>query len=427
MALRILLLLVVLAIFYGCGQSTSPPEQGEKEAGVQPKSETSSGPAQQETTQQKSEAANTNSVGRCADEGSTVGQQAEAGGGEVSNGKIAFSRSTFSRISESTAANTDIHLIDREGAHETQLTHTKQFEEYPVWSPDGQKIAFIRPGELYVMNADGTKQTQLAEYVREANPAWSPDGQKIAFSRGVSLSEPIGLYVINADGTNEADLIPDSFSGNSEDQTQLGSPAWSPDGNKIAFASRTQTDTGASASSAAASAPLEELSGIYLIKVDSTGLCKLTSVSEDNFLQGVGPVWSPDGNKLAFYDFGAINVINADGSGRKELTGSNAPPQHAWSPDGQRIAFIDASSELSVINADGRGLRRLTDTPGQLPVALPTWSPDSEKIAYSCPFEDTLHPRTDLCVINADGRGWKRIASKVTPVGFQVTSSWGRG
>ena len=388
MALRILLLLVVLAIFYGCGQSTSPPEQGEKEAGVQPKSETSSGPAQQETTQQKSEAANTNSVGRCADEGSTVGQQAEAGGGEVSNGKIAFSRSTFSRISESTAANTDIHLTDGEGAHETQLTHTKQFEEYPVWSPNGQKIAF---------------------------------------SRGVSLSEPIGLYVINADGTNEADLIPDSFSGNSEDQTQLGSPAWSPDGNKISFASRTQTDTGASASSAAASAPLEELSGIYLINVDGTGLCKLTSVSEDNFLQGVGPVWSPDGNKLAFYDFGAINVINADGSGRKELTGGNAPPQHAWSPDGQRIAFIDASSELSVINADGRGLRRLTDTPGQLPVALPTWSPDSEKIAYSCPFEDTLHPRTDLCVINADGRGWKRIASKVTPVGFQVTSSWGRG
>src|SRR5215204_169968 len=164
MALRILLLLVVLAIFYGCGQSTSPPEQGEKEAGVQPKSETSSGPAQQETTQQKSEAANTNSVGRCADDGSTVGQQGEASGGEVSNGKIAFAREN-----EGAASNSDIYVVDEEGAHETRLTYTKQFEEDPVWSPDGQKIAFIRSNsirsDLYVMNADGTKQTQLAKYL----------------------------------------------------------------------------------------------------------------------------------------------------------------------------------------------------------------------------------------------------------------------
>jgi len=169
------------------------------------------------------------------------------------------------------------------------------------------------------------------------------------------------------------------------------------------------------------------LSGIYLINVDGTGLCKLEAAEGLGNRLGV-PIWSPDDNKIAFWDLGAIDVINADGSGRKELTANaNDPPQLAWSPDGKRIAFVDNSKELNVIDADGSGLRRLTSTPAAYYVSLPTWSPNSEKIAYSCPFEDTLHPHTDLCVINADGSGWKRIASKVAPEGALVTSSWGRG
>jgi TolB protein len=359
-------------------------------------------------------------VGHCAESGSTGGQQEEAGRGDVFNGKIVFTRSNEFQDAS------DIYVVDEEGAHETKLTCTKKFEVDPIWSPDGQKIAFIKNSDLYVMNADGTKQTQLAEYVWEASPAWSPDGQKIAFTRG--QIQPGELYVINADGTNEAHLITDSISGNSEDRTQVGSPAWSPDGNKIAFASRTQTDTRASSSSAAASAPVEGLSGIYLINADGTGLPKLTSPAQASWLDFHRPAWSPDGKKMFFYDLGAIYVINADGSDRKELTsGTDIPPQFALSPDGKRIAFVDTSKELNVINADGSGQRRLTNTPGPSSVALPTWSPDSEKLAYSCPFEDPLHAHTDLCVINADGTEWKRIASKVAPVGFQVGASWGRG
>jgi hypothetical protein len=98
-------------------------------------------------------------------------------------------------------------------------------------------------------------------------------------------------------------------------------------------------------------------------------------------------------------------VINTDGSDRKELTsGTNIPPQFALSPDGKRIAFVDTSNELNVINADGSGLRRLTHSPGPSSVALPTWSPDSEKLAYSCPFEDPLHAHRSL----RDQRRWNR-------------------
>src|SRR5918992_1927697 len=77
-------------------------------------------------------------VSRCADNARAVGPQEEASGGEASNGKIAFAR-----VTEGAAANSDIYVVDEEGAHETRLTYTKQFEWIPVWSPDGQKLAYI--------------------------------------------------------------------------------------------------------------------------------------------------------------------------------------------------------------------------------------------------------------------------------------------
>jgi Tol biopolymer transport system component len=157
----------------------------------------------------------------------------------------------------------------------------------------------------------------------------------------------------------------------------LDSPAWSPDGEKIAFARGTALDTSSVDSSASASAPAEGLAGIYLINVDGTGLRKLTSLAEDPFFQeGGGPVWSPDGEKIAFYDNGAINgainVINADGSGRKSLTNTELVEAFpTWSPDGEKIAFTsfrygyEHSRALYVINANGSDRTRLATDVGE--------------------------------------------------------------
>jgi Tol biopolymer transport system component len=386
----------------------------------------------QGSSQQKSDpTTNETLVGRCADNASAVGPQEEASGGEVSNGKIAFSRIT----GDPTLPNSDIYVIDEEGTHETPLTHTAQlFEAVPVWSPDGQKIAFVilEQSALYVMNADGTNQTQLAEKVsRYLIPAWSPDGQQIAFTRDTRLGRS-ALYVINADGTNEVRLNTPIFE-NSKDQPQLGTPVWSPAGNKIAFASHTLTDTSAGSSSTGpGSKAVEGLTGIYLINVDGTGLCKLTSTAVDTILQFGGPVWSPDGEKIAFYDHlsaedmgtikdrGTMNVINADGSERKELIDAVPDePGRAWSPDGERIAFV-RQSDLYVINADGSGSRRLANATGL--AAFPAWSPDGEKMAFLCPAASGA-VGTDLCVINADGTEWARLTLK----GHEQFVSWSSG
>ena len=102
-----------------------------------------------------------------------------------------------------------------------------------AWSPDGRKIAIVGnpmfpppagtpytfASKIYVMNADGSGQRRLtggtADF--EESPAWSPDGRKIAFVRD-------GVYVVNADGSGERRLtrIRAAFRG----------LAWSPDGLK---------------------------------------------------------------------------------------------------------------------------------------------------------------------------------------------------
>ena len=115
---------------------------------------------------------------------------------------------------------------------------------------------------------------------------------------------------------------------------------------------------------------------IYVIDVDTAGICKLTSTAAE-FQVSASPTWSPDGNKIVFYDKNAINVTNTDGSGLKKLTDTvPALSAHAWSPEGERIAFVKQS---------------------------------------------------DPYVINADGTEWKRVALEVGPEGYLGAVSWGRG
>jgi len=227
--------------------------------------------------------------------------------------------------------------------------------------------------------------------------------------------------VVNADGTKQTRLT--TSYANSEYEIRLGGPTWSPTGNKIAFARFTLPPTDSSAelvSSVAAE------SGLYLINADGTGQRTLMSIRSQ-----AEPLWSPDGEKIALYDNAAINVINTDGSGRKELTGdTEEPPVYAWSPDGQRLAFINSSGDLGVINADGSGLRRLANAAAF--DSAPTWAPDGERIAFFCPpgpgdsTTDRASP-TDLCAINADGTEWTRLVLEVDAAVNYSSALWSSG
>jgi len=116
-----------------------------------------------------------------------------------------------------------LYVTDPAKTSVRQLT-TDGFNTAPSWSPDARRIAFAHSnclpsgclglGHIYVMNADGSGQTQLTNpgpRVHDFSPRWSPDGEKITFVRD-DLDGSVDIYTMNPDGsaitrlTNTADV-----------------------------------------------------------------------------------------------------------------------------------------------------------------------------------------------------------------------------
>jgi len=229
---------------------------------------------------------------------------------------IAFMSDHDSIIKENVPTiNKDIYIVNTDNLELTRLTQNKAEDKWPIWSPDGKKIAFMsnRDGnwEIYVMNSDGSEITNITNNkADDMYPTWSPDGKRIAFTSDCDGNSEI--YVMNSDGSDQTRLT--------ENYNIDFNPVWSPDGKKIAFVSNTGTGL-----------------DIYVINSNGFNHINLTKSSEGRYGEHHSPSWSPDSEKIAYisvpHDKGEIYIVNADGSKKINLTNDPADDRFpSWQP-----------------------------------------------------------------------------------------------
>lgn len=242
-------------------------------------------------------------------------------------------------------------------------------------------IAFDRYDEavhytkVFTMNADGTNITDLG---RGFGPSWSGDGAKIAY--GYGDAETSDVWTMNADGSNKQRLT---------QNWQSYAPAWSPDSQRVAFAST------------------HEDAHVYLIDADGIDQVRLNHTAA-GVVREYAPSWSADGTKVIFLGQKVVNggasynyyAADANNSGATtQLTFLNALFDHARAavhPDGSRIV-IKYNHDLQAILTDGSNtMINLTDG-SPLAVEYADYAPNGSKIIYT--HGSMMH------VMNADGTG----------------------
>jgi Tol biopolymer transport system component len=265
-----------------------------------------------------------------------------------------------------------LYLVESDGTGMHRLPGSRDATVAVAFSPDGTRILFAdAPGvsgsDIVVMNTDGTDRHPIATPgstipARAALwqfPSWLPDGTAVRFYRNDRGGSAQGLWTANADGSHLRLRIP---------RWVPFLATWSPDGTRIAWEGDRGTGTG----------------GADLFVSDATGAHRRRLTSDPGQVGTMS--WSPDGTRIVFANGGAIDVIGADGTGRRTLFRCDgaclAAAFPVWSPDGTQIVFSSSyrtsagrsfTQRAEVMDADGSHVRPLLD--GSLTGIPVAWQP----------------------------------------------------
>jgi Tol biopolymer transport system component/imidazolonepropionase-like amidohydrolase len=244
---------------------------------------------------------------------------------------------------------------------------------HPVISPDGRQIAFAAVGDIYVMPVGGKPVNITKDAALDTEPAWSPDGTQLAYSSDKD-SQHLQLWVRDMKSGRSRRLT--------DLTTQPQGAVWSPDGTRIAFFN---VDG------------MWRVAQMSVIDVASGNVTKV----HDSLPQPGAPTWSPDGTRLAIAGIAPMTKRFREGTNQILTMSSTAlnddkwfAPQPmmsidsrggcgpVWSPDGTKMAAIyEGVLAVWPVSPVGEPLgppRRITNESAH----APSWSGDSRHILY---------------------------------------------
>jgi eukaryotic-like serine/threonine-protein kinase len=309
-----------------------------------------------------------------------------------------------------------IMTIPALGGAERKLT-TFRGGPHVAWSPDGKHLAIAAsdtPGgvtNIFLVSPETGEKQQLlsppAQFNGDRWPVFSPDGQSIAFVRSSNVAVE-DAYVVPVVGGQPRRLT--------NDNNQVGGLDWTADGREIIFSSTRAAAYGLWRVSLAgglpepvpgvgenAHAPAVSRHGNYLAysyfrqdiniwraagpnsQVKDTLPTKLIASTRFD----ASPSYSPDGKRIAFGSdrSGSLEIWMSDSEGLNPVQLTNFGNGHTgtprWSPDGQQIVFdarVTGSSDIYVVGADGGAPRQLT-TEASADIG-PIWSKDGRWIFF---------------------------------------------
>jgi len=267
-------------------------------------------------------------------------------------------------------------------------------------------LAGYMDNDICVVNTDGTGLKTLAGGEGcQQYPRWSPDGKKIVYYESApGDQDPQHMWVMNADGSGKVQLTDIEY--------RNMFPSWSPDGKRIVFSHLVSYTGGV------------ERDAIYVMNADGSGLRNVTSKKGPGVTSvDYWPTWEKDGT-ISFYRNGGSDgttlskfSVNPDGSGLTRLVKEAGSASDAWvkyefglSPDGKWVARHDVEADRLVIarvRGGGAPVPLLDPVAAYARLSVEVaWSPDGKALAIAGQTETSFER---LYIVNADGTGLSAV------------------